>query len=128
STFSTIDPGIVADGPPVSFSRSRRASTIHRSNRYTVITILHARDGQRYADRFAGLLASTAYRQSVLSIPSVGDRARAVLGLAAHGAETHTGRTMRNVLETLPRDLVFELDGDQLAELVLDVVGLDRKS
>ncbi len=39
-------------------------------------------DGKPVVDRFVGLLASTAYRQSVLSIPSVGDRARAVLGLA----------------------------------------------
>src|SRR5690606_1877742 len=128
STFDTLDPAIDPSAPPVSFARSAMSSTIHRGSRYTVITIIDERDGERYAERFVGLLASTAYRQSVLPIPSVGDRARAVLGLAAHGAETHTGRTMRNVLETLPRDLVFELDGDQLAELVLDVVGLDRKS
>ena len=127
STFDTIDPAIDPDGPPVSFSRSTSTSTIHRNSRYTVITILDERDGDRYAERFVGLLSSTAFRQSVLAIPSVGDRARAVLGLAVHGAETHTGRTMRNVLENLPRDLVFELDGDQLAELVLDVVGLQER-
>jgi glutamate dehydrogenase len=127
STFERIDPPIDADGPLVSFTRSTETSSIHRSSRYTVITILDERDGTRYAERFVGLLASSAYRQSVLSIPSVGDRARAVLGLAALGAETHTGRTMRNVLETLPRDLVFELDGDRLAELVIDVVGLQER-
>ena len=79
------------------------------------------------AERFVGLLASTAYRQSVLAIPSVGARARAVLGLAHQGAETHTGRSMRNVLETLPRDLVFELDADRLAQLVIDVVSLQER-
>ena len=42
----------------------------------TVISVQHAdADGQQVVDRFVGLLASTAYRQSVLSIPSVGDRA-----------------------------------------------------
>ncbi|HSJ91423.1 MAG TPA: NAD-glutamate dehydrogenase [Ilumatobacter sp.] len=127
STFRSIDPAIDPNGLPVSFSRSTRTSTIHRSSRYTVLTILDEREGERYAERFVGLLASTAYRHSVLAIPSVGDRARAVLGLAVHGAETHTGRTMRNVLETLPRDLVFELDGHQLAELVVDVVGLQER-
>ncbi|MFP5487101.1 MAG: hypothetical protein ACLGHQ_02185, partial [Acidimicrobiia bacterium] len=127
STFDTIDPDIVTDGPAVCVARSTRTSTIHRDSRYTVITVLCDRDGGRFAERFVGLLASSAYRQSVLAIPSVGDRAQAVLGLAAHGAETHTGRTMRNVLETLPRDLVFELDGEQLAELVIDVVGLQER-
>ena len=64
----------------------------------------------------------------MLSIPSVGDRARAVLGLTTAGAETHTGRSMRNVLETLPRDLVFELDAHALVagieQLAAGEVGL----
>ena len=123
-----IDPEIDADGPRVAVSRSARTSTIHRSSRYTVVTVLvDDEHGGRSAERFVGLLASTAYRQSVLAIPSVGARARAVLGLARDGAETHTGRSMRNVLETLPRDLVFELDADRLARLVIDVVGLQER-
>jgi glutamate dehydrogenase len=50
-----------------------------------------------------------------------------VLGLAHDGPETHTGRSMRNVLETLPRDLVFELDSAGLAQLVIDVVNLQER-
>jgi glutamate dehydrogenase len=123
-----IDPEIDVDGPTMSVSRTARSSTIHRSSRMTVVTLLiEDDDGRRVAERFVGLLASTAYRQSVLAIPSLGDRARAVLGLAKAGAETHTGRSMRNVLETLPRDLVFELDADRLAQLVIDVVGLQER-
>jgi glutamate dehydrogenase len=128
STEHWVDPEIVPDGPVVSLVRSERESTIHRSSRLTVVTVLVDDDeGRPIADRFTGLLASTAYRQSVLSIPSVGDRARSVLGLATQGVETHTGRSMRNVLETLPRDLVFELDSDRLASLVIDVVGLQER-
>ena len=87
---------------------------------------MSVRDGA-VEHRFVGLLASGAYRQSVLSIPTVGDRARAVLGLVDAGAETHTGRSIRNTLETLPRDLVFELDADRLAHLVIDIVGLQER-
>lgn len=126
-TFDDIDPPIDPSAAPVSIARSSATSTIHRSSRYTVVTVIDDRGGVQVAERFVGLLSSTAYRQSVLSIPSVGERARAVLGLAVHGVETHTGRTMRTVLETLPRDLVFELDADQLAELVIDVVGLQER-
>ena len=122
------DPPIEPGGPTVSIARSRRMSPIHRNSRYTAVTVLgEDDDGRPVAQRFVGLLASTAYRVSVLGIPTIGDRARAILGLARDGAETHTGRSMRNVLETLPRDLVFELDADRLAELVIDVVGLQER-
>ncbi|MDJ0771324.1 MAG: NAD-glutamate dehydrogenase [Ilumatobacter sp.] len=124
---SPVDPDINIDGEVVSVARSSRVSIIHRPARMTVVTVrADEPDGPAF-HRFVGLLASTVYRQSVLTIPSVGERARAVLGLAASGAETHTGRSMRNVLETLPRDLAFELDTDSLARLVIDVVGLQER-
>jgi glutamate dehydrogenase len=123
-----VDPAIDLDAPAVSVARSSRESAVHRASRLTAITVRHpVGGGSGIVDRFVGLLSSAAYRQSTLSIPSVGDRARAVLGLAADGAETHTGRSMRNVLETLPRDVVFELDADQLALLVIEVVNLQER-
>jgi len=122
------DPAIDRTAGPVTLARSTATATVHRPARMTAVTVLTTdADGAPIAERFLGLLASSAYRQSVLTIPSVGDRARRVLGLAQHGSETHVGRSMRNVLETLPRDLVFELDAHRLAELVIDVVGLQER-
>jgi glutamate dehydrogenase len=122
------DPDLVPDAPPVSVARSAERATIHRRGRMTAITVRTSdARGRPVFERFVGLLAATAYRQSVLTIPTVGETARAVLGLAVDGAETHTGRSMRNVLETLPRDLVFELDSRSLAELVIDVVNLQER-
>ncbi|MGA1556778.1 MAG: NAD-glutamate dehydrogenase domain-containing protein, partial [Ilumatobacteraceae bacterium] len=127
ATFETVDPPLVGDGEVVSVCRSTRTATIHRRARYTVVSVVDVRDGVGFVERFFGLLAATAYRQSILSIPSIGDRAQAVLGLASRGPETHVGRTMRNVLEALPRDLVFELGTGDLAQLVIDVVGLHER-
>ena len=102
---ATPDPELALDGPVVSVARSAEHATIHRRARMTAVTVRSTgRPGHPVFERFVGLLAATAYRQSVLTIPTVGDTARAVLGLAVDGAETHTGRSMRNVLETLPRD------------------------
>ena len=122
------DPPIDASLGPVAIARSAAIATIHRPSRMTAVTVFTTdAHGAAVAERFVGLLASTAYRQSVLTIPTVGDRAREVLGLTQQGPDTHAGRAMRTVLETLPRDLVFELDAHRLAELVIDVVGLQER-
>jgi glutamate dehydrogenase len=128
SCESEVDPEILPDAPVVTVARSEQASTIHRAGRLTTISVRTTdAAGRAVVERFVGLLASTAYRESVLEIPSVAERAQAVLGLAADGVQTHTGRSMRNVLETLPRDLVFELDAERLARLVIDVVSLQER-
>jgi glutamate dehydrogenase len=126
---SPIDPPIaLTSQSPLSIARSRNVAMVHRSDRMTAVTVRTAGDGgAEIVQRFVGLLSTSTYRQSVLSIPSVGDRARGVLGLVRIGTETHVGRSMRNVLEGLPRELVFELDAHDLAELVIDVVGLQER-
>jgi glutamate dehydrogenase len=58
--------------------------------------------------RFVGLLGSAAYRQSVFAIPVICDRAHEVVARVGAAVESHTGRAVRNVIETLPRDVVFE--------------------
>ena len=121
------DPPIDWTADAVSFARSDRESEVHRHSRLTVVTVLDRSTDDAVAHRFYGLLAASAYRESVLNIPSVSDRAQAVLDLAPFGSDTHTGRSMRNVLETLPRDLLFELDGERLARLVIAVVSLQER-
>jgi glutamate dehydrogenase len=123
-----------ADDPPidwsvagVAFARSDLEAVVHRHSRLTVVTVIDRSVAPHVAHRFFGLLASPAYRASVLSIPTVGERVRSVLDLAPFGSDTHTGRSMRNVVETLPRDVVFELDRDDLARLVISVVGLQER-
>ena len=77
--------------------------------------------------RFVGLLATNAYRVSVLDIPRIGADARRVLDLTEARMHAHAGRATRTVLENLPRDLVLELEPDQLGQLVSDIVGLQER-
>ena len=106
-------------------ARTDEVSRIHRAARMTCLAV--RTDGGAVEHRFVGLLGSGAYRESVFAIPTIGERAREVIEMAGVSVETHLGRSMRNVLETLPRDLVFELAAQPLAELVLDIVGLQER-
>ena len=108
-------------------ARTDAVATMHRPARMTCIAVRPAADDATVEHRFIGLLGSGAYRESVFAIPTVADRANEVLALAAVSEVSHTGRAIKNVVETLPRDLVFELDSQALAELVIDIVGLQER-
>ncbi len=77
--------------------------------------------------RFVGLLGSAAYRQSVFAIPGIGQRADEVVDAVGATVESHTGRAVRNVIETLPRDVVFESGVEELTDLVSAITGLQER-
>lgn len=108
-------------------ARTETVASIHRAARMTCVSVRPPGDAGAVEHRFVGLLGSGAYRQSVFSIPTVGDRANDVLALAGASEVSHTGRAVKNVVETLPRDVVFELDSRALAGLVIDIVGLQER-
>jgi glutamate dehydrogenase len=108
-------------------ARTEAVATIHRAARMTCISIRPTEDGGKIEHRFIGLLGSGAYRESVFAIPTIGDRAREVMALAGTSEVSHLGRAVKNVVETLPRDVLFELDSDSLAGLVIDIVGLQER-
>jgi len=121
-------PGDVADEPVV-VARTEALATIHRATRMMslAVRIESDADGSVIEHRFIGLLGSGAYRESVFAIPVLRDRATEVLKLSGATAVSHTGRAIKNVVDTLPRDLLFELGGHMLAELVIDIVGLQER-
>jgi len=108
-------------------ARTDAVATVHRPARMTCIAVRPRADNATVEHRFIGLLGSGAYRESVFAIPTVADRVNEVLALAGVSEVSHTGRAVKNVVETLPRDLVFELDSQVLAELVIDIVGLQER-
>ena len=124
--------GILGGVPSESIviARTVALATIHRAARMTSVAVRIAGDGPDAGvveHRFIGLLGSGAYRESVFAIPKIGERATQVLELSGTAAVSHTGRAIKNVVETLPRDIVFELDRDALAQLVIDIVGLQER-
>lgn len=114
---------------PVVVARTDALATIHRAVRMTslAVRVQPGTGGPVVEHRFIGLLGSSAYRQSVFAIPVLSDIAKEVLDLSEATEVSHTGRAIKNVVETLPRDLLFELDGHSLAELVIDIVGLQER-
>jgi glutamate dehydrogenase len=78
--------------------------------------------------RFLGLYNSDVYRDSVLDIPLLRDKAAEVLDRAGFAGESHSGRALRQILETYPRNELFQIDVDELYEIATGILELqDRR-
>nr|MBA2326148.1 NAD-glutamate dehydrogenase [Actinomycetota bacterium] len=109
----------------VVIARTDDAARVFRADRQTVVAVRPA--GSTIEHRFVGLLATNAYRVSVFDVPTVGEAVRQQLGLTEARLHSHSGRATRTVLESLPRDLVLELEPEALGRLVGDIVGLQER-
>ena len=77
--------------------------------------------------RFCGLFTSTAYTRSVRAIPYLRRKADTVIRRAGFDPESHSGKALVNVLETYPRDDMFQIDDDTLYHFALSILQLDER-
>jgi glutamate dehydrogenase len=71
-------------------------------------------DGER---RFLGLLASAAYTESLMRIPLIREKAKAVLKHSGFDPRSHAGQALMDTLETYPRDELLHTPVDELAPM-----------
>jgi glutamate dehydrogenase len=107
----------------VTIARTDDESRVFRDERLTVVTV----DEPGVQHRFVGLLATNAYRTSVLAIPGIGAAVSDALDLSPARLHAHTGRATRTVLEGLPRAMVLEMEPTALARLTSAIVGLQER-
>ncbi|MCW2757465.1 MAG: NAD-glutamate dehydrogenase, partial [Nocardioidaceae bacterium] len=76
--------------------------------------------------RFLGLFSSAAYAESVNRIPLLREKARKVIELAGHEPMSHAGKAVMDVLETFPRDELFQTPAEDLVQIA-DAVAHTRE-
>jgi glutamate dehydrogenase len=85
-------------------------------------------DGELIGERrFCGLFTSTAYTRSSRSIPYLRRKVDSVIRRAEFDPEGHSGKALVNVLETYPRDELFQIDEDTLFQFALAVLQLEER-
>jgi len=107
------------NSPPVVVAKSNDRSPVRRRARMDVIGIkLYGEDGKMTGRlRIAGLFTTSAYNASTLSIPMLRRKAADVLRNSRYPPGSHSRRALLNVLETYPRDELFEISTGQLARI-----------
>jgi glutamate dehydrogenase len=77
--------------------------------------------------RIIGLFTSTAYTRSARSIPYLRRKLEAVVHRAGFSPQGHSSKALVNVLETYPRDELFQIDEQQLYEFALAILYLGER-
>ncbi|GAA1622465.1 NAD-glutamate dehydrogenase [Catellatospora bangladeshensis] len=76
-------------------------------------------DGER---RFLGLFSSAAYRTSVRDLPVIRRKVDSVLERSGLSARSHSGKDLVEILETYPRDELFQISTEDLYHAVTGVL------
>ncbi|MGW9195958.1 NAD-glutamate dehydrogenase [Micromonospora chersina] len=105
-------------------TKANSRATVHRSAYLDYIGFKIFNDsgevvGER---RFLGLFSTAAYRTSVQELPVVRRKVAEVLDRSGLSLRSHSGKDLLQILETYPRDELFQIKTDDLYHAVIGVL------
>ena len=110
-------------------TKANSRATVHRSTYldYVGIKVFNA-DGEVTGEkRFLGLFTSSAYTESVLRVPIIDTKVHEVLSKSGYTPISHSGKDLLEVLETYPRDELFQTSAEDLYEIATAVLHLQER-
>jgi len=107
-------------------TKANSTSTVHRDEYldYVGVKTFDARGKVSGEHRFLGLWTSTAYHGSPRDIPVLRRKVERVVQYFGLDPQSHDGKAVLNVLETYPRDELFQANVDDLIRIARSVVNL----
>ncbi|SCL18429.1 glutamate dehydrogenase [Micromonospora nigra] len=105
-------------------TKANSRATVHRSAYLDYIGFKIFDDaGQVVGERrFLGLFSTAAYRTSVQELPVVRRKVAEVLDRSGLSQRSHSGKDLLQILETYPRDELFQIKTDDLYHAVIGVL------
>ena len=77
--------------------------------------------------RFLGLFTSAAYNHNPCDIPMLRNKVARIIERSPFGAGSHNGKALLNILETYPRDELFQTDADELYDISHGILHLEER-
>ncbi|MGH7033225.1 MAG: NAD-glutamate dehydrogenase, partial [Stellaceae bacterium] len=110
-------------------SKSSGRAVIHRPAHMDAIGVkVLGERGEAVGMRlFLGLFTSQAYRRSTRSIPLLRGKVAAVLARSGLEPASHDGKALAHILETLPRDELFQASDSDLFDLATGILRLQER-
>ena len=110
-------------------TKANSRATVHRPSYMDYIGVkAFGPDGRVTGERrFLGLYTSTAYHAPLSKVPLLRDKVERILHAAAFAPESHDAKGLVDILESLPRDLLIQIDGGDLFEIAMGILGLGER-
>ncbi len=113
-------------GAPVVVAKSNLRSRVHRRVYMDYVGVRRFGPGGKPTGevRFVGLFTVQAYDQTAKDIPLLREKVGRVLAGAGFLEGSHNATRLSNILETFPRDELFQISESDLLRLSLDILHL----
>ncbi|WP_255954800.1 NAD-glutamate dehydrogenase [Streptomyces odontomachi] len=110
-------------------TKANSRATVHRRSYldYVGVKKFDAKGNVTGERRFLGLFSSAAYTESVRRVPVIRRKVQEVLRGAGFSPNSHDGRDLLQILETYPRDELFQTPADELRSIVTSVLYLQER-
>ncbi|MEV7201645.1 NAD-glutamate dehydrogenase [Streptomyces griseoluteus] len=110
-------------------TKANSRATVHRPSYLDYIGVKKFdADGNVVGERrFLGLFSSAAYTESVRRVPVIRRKVAEVLERAGFSPNSHDGRDLTQILETYPRDELFQTPPAELQSIATSVLYLQER-
>ncbi|MGI9319768.1 MAG: NAD-glutamate dehydrogenase, partial [bacterium] len=119
---------------PIIFTKSRKRVYIHRANYLDCILIDHDFDksqrgtkSKRRVSCVLGFLAGSTTTMAISSIPHLRSKAAFILSESTLRKGSYAYKELRTILETLPREMIFQLDVKSLYSLCMTLLNQQER-
>ncbi|GMG88312.1 NAD-glutamate dehydrogenase [Biformimicrobium ophioploci] len=113
----------------LAFGKSWVKSRVHRDaySDYVIVKRYNAEGEVIGESAFLGLYTSPVYTESPMSIPIIRRKLASILEYSGLEPMSHDGKALRRILDTFPRDELFQSSTHELFDTVMGVLSINER-
>jgi len=126
---SSMDESRFNPNAPLIVTKANSHSPMHRSGYMDYVGVLRFNKKHEVIGeyRFLGLFTSLAYQQRIAETPLISMKLKTVLENSGLKENRHAWKSLLHILETLPRDEVFQASSTELLSIAMGVLDLQER-
>ncbi|MBP6951272.1 MAG: NAD-glutamate dehydrogenase [Alphaproteobacteria bacterium] len=119
----------IIESDPLIITKTTQPSLVHRRDPMDSITIKHFDEKGAVVGlyMFIGLFTSVAYNRSARDIPLLRRKVSRIIVRSGFSEQWHDGKTLIHILESFPRDELFQASEDWLYETCMAILQLQNR-